>query len=52
MDLIEWPERATQTTAAADIKVELAYGGEGRAATLSGLSERVTAVLASLKLPP
>ena len=52
LKLIEWPERATQTTAAADIEVELAYEGEGRAATLSGLSERGTAVLASLELPP
>ena len=52
LKLIEWPERVTQITAAADIKVELAYAGEGRAATLSGLSERGTAVLASLELPP
>ena len=52
LKLIEWPERATPTTAAADIKVELAYEGEGRATTLSGLSERGTAVLASLELPP
>jgi tRNA threonylcarbamoyladenosine biosynthesis protein TsaE len=52
LKLIEWPERATQTTGDADIRVELAYEGEGRAATLTGLSERGTALLASMAYTP
>jgi tRNA threonylcarbamoyladenosine biosynthesis protein TsaE len=48
LQLIEWPERAPQLEATADIQVELSYEGEGRAAMLVGLSERGAAVLASL----
>jgi len=46
--LIEWPERAPQTIEEADIGVELSYEGEGRAADLTGLSERGEAVVAGV----
>ncbi len=49
--LIEWPERAPQLGNEADIRVELRYEGEGRAAELTGLSERGTAVVAALDWP-
>lgn len=48
LKLIEWPERAPQLVAEADIRVRLRYEGEGRAAELQGLTVRGTAVVASL----
>jgi len=38
--LIEWPERAPELAAYADLKVLLRYAGEGRRAELIGLSDR------------
>lgn len=51
LKLIEWPERAPRLREEADIRVGLAYDGEGRAAELEGLTVRGTAVIASLALP-
>jgi len=48
LKLVEWPERAPQLGKEADIRVELRYEGGGRAADLTGLSDRGTAVLATL----
>jgi tRNA threonylcarbamoyladenosine biosynthesis protein TsaE len=48
LKLVEWPERAPQLGKEADIRVEFRYEGSGRAADLTGLSERGTAVLAAL----
>jgi tRNA threonylcarbamoyladenosine biosynthesis protein TsaE len=47
--LVEWPERAPQLDHEADIRIALRYDGEGRAADLTGLSERGAAVLAALE---
>jgi tRNA threonylcarbamoyladenosine biosynthesis protein TsaE len=47
--LVEWPERAPQLDHEADIRITLRYDGEGRAADLTGLSERGAAVLAALE---
>ncbi len=47
--LVEWPERAPQLEHEADIRIALRYEGEGRAADLTGLSERGAAVLVALK---
>ncbi|MDX1406194.1 MAG: tRNA (adenosine(37)-N6)-threonylcarbamoyltransferase complex ATPase subunit type 1 TsaE [Woeseiaceae bacterium] len=38
--LIEWPERAALAAAAADLRVELSYAGQGREARIVGLSRR------------
>ena len=43
--LVEWPERVPGLSESADIRIELSYLGEGRAARLTGLSERGLAVL-------
>lgn len=48
LKLVEWPERAPQLGKEADIRVELRYEDEGRAAILTGLSARGTAVVAAL----
>ena len=48
LKLVEWPERAPQLDKEADIRVELRYEGDGRAADLTGLSERGTNALAAL----
>lgn len=48
LKLVEWPERAPQLGKEADIRVELRYEDEGRAAILTGLSARGTAVLTAL----
>ncbi len=48
LKLIEWPERAPQLEKEADIRIELRYEGGGRAAELTGLSDRGTVVLATL----
>ena len=46
--LVEWPERAAALMAAADIEIALGFTGDGRTASLSGRSERGSAVLATL----
>lgn len=38
--LVEWPERAGKHLEHADLRVSLDYAGEGRKATLSGLTDR------------
>jgi tRNA threonylcarbamoyladenosine biosynthesis protein TsaE len=43
--LVEWPERAGQFLAAADLMIILEYQGEGRRARLSALSERAAAIM-------
>ena len=48
LKLVEWPERAPQLDHEADIRIALSFDGEGRAADLTGLSERGAAVLAAL----
>ncbi len=46
--LVEWPERAPQLDHEADIRIALRYDGEGRAADMTGLSERGAAVLIAM----
>jgi len=48
LKLVEWPERAPQLEQEADIRVELRYDGAGRAADLTGLSDRGAAVVAAV----
>lgn len=38
--LVEWPDRAPGLAAEADLRISLAYDGDGRSVTLAGLSER------------
>ena len=45
--LVEWPERAPQLETEADLRIELRYDGEGRAADLTGLSEEGERILAA-----
>lgn len=47
--LVEWPERAPQLDQQGDIRIELRYEGEGRAADLVGLSERGKAIVAGVR---
>ena len=42
--LVEWPDRAPGLTAAADLRIALAYDGDGRTVAITGLSERGRAV--------
>jgi tRNA threonylcarbamoyladenosine biosynthesis protein TsaE len=49
--LIEWPERVPALRAQADVLVGLVYEGMGRAATLTGLSDRGEALIAQLVVP-
>jgi len=46
--LIEWPERVPGLREQADVLVELAYDGAGRAATLTDLSDRGKTFVAQL----
>ena len=46
--LVEWPDRAPQLSAAADLAIRLSYTDEGRAAELAGLSGRGRALVAAL----
>lgn len=46
--LVEWPDRAPDLAADADLKVVLRYDGAGRQATIDGLSERGASLAASL----
>jgi tRNA threonylcarbamoyladenosine biosynthesis protein TsaE len=48
--VVEWPERAAELTAAADVAVELDYDGRGRRARLVGNSIRGAAWLAAAEL--
>lgn len=48
--LLEWPERAPQLLAEADLQLELIYVGDGRMANLQGLSARGGAVLEKIGL--
>jgi tRNA threonylcarbamoyladenosine biosynthesis protein TsaE len=47
--LVEWPDRAPGLAARADLRLSLEYAGQGRAATLKGLSARGREVVAALK---
>jgi tRNA threonylcarbamoyladenosine biosynthesis protein TsaE len=47
--LVEWPERAPQLDQQGDIRIELRYEGEGRAADLTGLSDRGKAIVAGVR---
>ncbi len=49
--LVEWPDRAPGLASAADLRLDLAYDGNGRSATLRGISERGRAVAARLDIP-
>lgn len=46
--LVEWPGRAPGLMASADLLLTLEYEGPGRKLTMSGLSERGAAVVATL----
>lgn len=46
--LVEWPDRAPQLAAAADLRITLSYAKTGRNIELLGLSERGSSVLAQL----
>lgn len=48
--LLEWPERAPQLLAEADLLLELEYDGEGRRASLQELSTRGAAMLEKIRL--
>jgi len=50
--LIEWPDRAPGLAASADLRLQLAYSGRGRAAELTGLSPRGRAVVDALAAFP
>ena len=50
--IIEWPERVPSLTSQADVLIELAYDGPGRAASLSACSDRGSEFLASLAQAP
>ena len=46
--LLEWPERVPQLSGQADLLIVLEYDGDGRVATLAGLSPRGGAMLHKL----
>lgn len=48
--LVEWPERAPGLAESADLRVLLAYDGDGRSAELSGLSARGQGLLQGLNV--
>ena len=50
--LVEWPERVAALDEQADIRIELAYDGDGRRATITALSPRGAAVAAALSAAP
>lgn len=43
--LVEWPDRAPGLAASADLRLSLLYAGNGRSATLEGLSDRGKALV-------
>jgi len=47
--LVEWPDRAPGLAEQADLKIQLAYHGAGRAAAIEGLSARGTQLAGSLE---
>lgn len=47
--LVEWPDRAPELLASADLRLVLRYAGSGRDADLVGLSTRGEALLADLQ---
>jgi tRNA threonylcarbamoyladenosine biosynthesis protein TsaE len=47
--IVEWPDRAPDLLAAADLKLVLAYAGAGRDAEFSALSPRGEALIADLE---
>lgn len=47
--LVEWPDRAPQLAAAADVRIELAYEESGRSLEIIGLSERGRQLVSQLK---
>ncbi|WP_049622989.1 tRNA (adenosine(37)-N6)-threonylcarbamoyltransferase complex ATPase subunit type 1 TsaE [Frateuria defendens] len=49
--LVEWPERGAGALPAADLLLDLAYAGAGRAARIEARSERGARLLASLASP-
>lgn len=51
MRLVEWPDRAPGLSAAADLRLTLAYEQDGRTANFEGLSENGRQLLASLAEP-
>ena len=47
--LVEWPDRAAELAATADLKIELRYAGEGRSASIVPLSPRGQPLVAALE---
>lgn len=47
--LVEWPDRAPELLASADLRLVLSYAGSGRDAELAGLSSRGEALLGELQ---
>ncbi len=47
--LVEWPDRVPSLAKTADIAIDFAYSGEGRRATLTGLSRRGADAVAALE---
>lgn len=48
LTLVEWPERAPLVSGTADLRIALAYAGDGRRARIESLSERGAEALATL----
>jgi len=46
--LVEWPDRASGLAEQADLRISLAYDGDGRSADIVGLSERGAQLAAGL----
>ena len=46
--VVEWPDRAPELAARADIRVELSFKGEGRAASIDALSQRAAPLVAEM----
>jgi tRNA threonylcarbamoyladenosine biosynthesis protein TsaE len=47
--LVEWPDRAPALAEQADLRISLSYDGDGRSATMVGLSERGTQLAAAVE---
>ena len=47
--LVEWPERAPALSRSADVCIRLEYDGDGRRATVSGLSSRGADLVSALE---
>ncbi|MGB5245001.1 MAG: tRNA (adenosine(37)-N6)-threonylcarbamoyltransferase complex ATPase subunit type 1 TsaE [Woeseia sp.] len=50
--LVEWPERVPELLTQADLRLQLAYDGDGRSITMEAQSERAIAWQAALSLAP